>query len=54
MNRAHVTVAIICAIGGLIALTVALAVGRPISLGSLLGMILLLNALVRFQLARRL
>jgi hypothetical protein len=53
MDRANLVVAVLSAIVGIIALTLALAAGRPISLGSLVGVVLIANALVRYQLARQ-
>lgn len=53
MDRANLLVAVLSAVIGATALWLALSSGRPISLGSLLGVVLLVNALVRYQLARQ-
>lgn len=53
MDRANLLVAMLSALIGLIALTMALSSGRLISLGSILGVVLLANAVVRYQLARQ-
>lgn len=52
MRRSDLTVSIICAIGGLAALAVALTSATPVGLPGLLGVILLVNAAARFVLAR--
>jgi len=53
MDRANFVVALLSALIGAIALGLALSSGRVISLGSLLGVVLLANAVVRYQLARQ-
>ena len=53
MDRANLFVAILSALIGLIALGLALRGGHVISLGSVLGLVLLANAVVRYQLARQ-
>jgi hypothetical protein len=53
MDRANLTVALISALIGVIALGMALSSGRIFSLGSVLGVVLLANAIVRYQLARQ-
>jgi hypothetical protein len=53
MDRANLFVAMLSALVGAIALAFALASGQPVSLGGLLGVVLLLNAIVRYQLARQ-
>jgi hypothetical protein len=53
IDRANLFVALISAIIGATALTMALNSGRLVSLGSVLGIVLLLNAVVRYQLARQ-
>jgi hypothetical protein len=53
MNRANFLVAIFSALVGSIALSIVLASGRLIGLGGLLGGVLLLNAVIRYQLARQ-
>jgi hypothetical protein len=52
MDRANVFVAILSALVGVISISIVLATGSLISLGGALGGVLLLNAVVRFQLAR--
>lgn len=53
MNR-NVTIAIISAVVGAVALLLALLVaGDPVSLGSALGVVLLANAAVRLGMARQ-
>ncbi len=53
MDRANLLVALLSALIGVIALSFALSGGRVISLGSVLGIVLLVNAVVRYQLARQ-
>ena len=53
MDRANLLVALLSAFIGVIALGIALSGGRVISLGSVLGIVLLVNAVVRYQLARQ-
>jgi len=53
MDRANLVVAVLSALIGLIALSLALSSGRVLSLGSVLGVVLLANAIVRYQLARQ-
>ncbi len=53
MDRANLLVALLSALVGAISLSVVLATARPVSLGGLLAAVLLLNAVVRFQLARQ-
>lgn len=53
MDRANFVVALLSALIGAIALGMALSSGRVISLGSVLGIVLLANAVVRYQLARQ-
>lgn len=53
MDRANLLVALLSALIGLIALTMALSSGRVVSLGSVLGLVLLANAVVRYQIARQ-
>ena len=53
VDRANLVVAVISALIGAIALGLALNDGRPVSLGGVLGAVLLVNALVRYQLARQ-
>jgi hypothetical protein len=53
MDRANLLVALLSAVIGAVALGLALSDGRPVSLGSVLGVVLLVNALVRYQLARQ-
>ena len=53
MDRANLLVAVLSALVGVIALSIVLASGRLIGLGGLLGGVLLLNAVVRYQLARQ-
>ncbi len=53
MDRANLFVALLSALIGVIALSMALSSGRVISLGSVLGVVLLANAVVRYQLARQ-
>jgi len=53
MDRANLVVALVSALIGLIALSMALSSGRVLSLGSVLGVVLLANAIVRYQLARQ-
>jgi hypothetical protein len=48
----HVVIAVISAIAGLVALAVAVASDELVSLPGLLAGILLLNAAIRFMLAR--
>ena len=52
MQRSHLAIAILCAVGGLVALAVASTSANPVGLPGLLGVILLLNAAARFVLAR--
>ena len=52
MQRSHLVISIICAIGGLVALGVAFTSANPVGLPGLLGVILLVNAAARFVLAR--
>jgi hypothetical protein len=52
MQQSHLVIAIICAVGGLVALAVALTSSNPVGLPGLLSVILLVNALARFVLAR--
>ncbi len=53
MDRPNLLVAAVSAVVGATALWFALSHGRPVSLGSVLGGVLLVNALVRYQLARQ-
>ncbi len=53
IDRANLLVAVLSAVIGAIALWLALSSGRPVSLGSVLGVVLLVNALIRYQLARQ-
>ena len=53
MDRANLLVAILSALVGAIALSIVLASGRLIGLGGLLSVVLLLNAVIRYQLARQ-
>lgn len=53
MDRANLMVALLSALIGVIALSMALSSGRVVSLGSVLGIVLLANAVVRYQLARQ-
>lgn len=53
MDRANLLVAILSAVVGAIALSIVLASGELIGLGGLLGVVLLLNAVIRYQLARQ-
>ena len=53
IDRANLFVALLSAMIGATALTMALNSGRLVSLGSVLGIVLLLNAVVRYQLARQ-
>ena len=53
MDRANLLVAVLSALVGVIALSIVLASGRLIGLRGLLGGVLLLNAVVRYQLARQ-
>ncbi len=53
MDRANALVAILSALVGGVALLIVLTTGNLVSLGGLLGLVLVLNALVRLQLARR-
>jgi hypothetical protein len=53
MDRANLLVAILSALVGSIALSIVLASGHLIGLGGLLGGVLLLNTVVRYQLARQ-
>lgn len=53
MDRANLLVALLSALIGVVALSMALSSGRVISLGSVLGLVLLANAVVRYQLARQ-
>ena len=53
MDSVNLLVAILSALVGAIALLIVLASGRLIGLGGLLGGVLLLNAVVRYQLARQ-
>ena len=53
MNR-HLTVAIVSALLGVVALALALFVAsEPVSLGTALGVVLLANAAVRWGMARQ-
>ncbi|MDA0351438.1 MAG: hypothetical protein O3A10_04380 [Chloroflexi bacterium] len=52
MDRANLIVAMLSALVGVIALGMALSSGRLVNLSSVLGLVLLANAFVRFQLAR--
>jgi hypothetical protein len=52
MRLNHLIMAIISGIGGVLALAITLLVDQPVSLGTLLGVVLLLNALVRLRMAR--
>ena len=51
MDRANLTVAVLSALVGAISLGISLGDGRLISLGSVLGSVLLANAVVRYRLA---
>lgn len=53
MDRANALVAILSALIGVTSLSIALSRGGIVSLGGVLGGVLLLNAVARFQLARR-
>ncbi len=53
MDRANLMVALLSALIGIVALSMALSSGRILSLGSILGLVLLANAMVRYQLARQ-
>jgi len=53
MDRANLFVALLSAVIGVVALVAALTSGEPIGLSGLLAVVLLLNAIVRFQLARQ-
>lgn len=52
MRLNHLIVAIVSGVGGVIALVVTLIVSQPASLGTVLAVVLLLNALVRYRMAR--
>ncbi len=52
-TRGHAVVAVISAVGGLLALLFTLTIGEVRSPEMLLAVVLLTNALVRYQLARR-
>lgn len=53
MDRANAFVAIVSALAGAVSLSVVLSTGSVVSLGGVLGGVLLLNAAIRLQLARR-
>jgi hypothetical protein len=44
---------VLSAVAGIVVLAAALALDEPVSMGSLLGVLLLLSAALRFALARR-
>lgn len=49
----HLVVAVISAVGGMLVLLVAAAQGQLIGIGGLLAVMLLVNAVLRYQLSRR-
>ena len=53
MDRANLLVALLSALVGASSLAIVMAAERPVSLSGLLAAVLLLNAVVRFQLARQ-
>ena len=53
MQKANMVIAVLSAIIGGSALALTLAAGQPFALGTVLGVVLLFNAYVRYRLARR-
>ena len=53
MQKANMVIAVLSAIIGGFALAISLASGQPFALGTVLGVVLLFNAYVRYRLARR-
>ena len=53
MQKANMVIAVLSAIIGGFALDISLASGQPFALGTVLGVVLLFNAYVRYRLARR-
>ena len=53
MRRGSLFVAILSLLGGVLAFVIAGALHDPVSLYTLLGVVLLANAAVRYRLARR-
>ena len=53
MQKANMVIAVLSAIIGGSALALTLADGKPFALGTVLGVVLLFNAYVRYRLARR-
>ena len=53
MRRGNLFVAVLSALGGVLAFAIAGALHAPVSLYTALGVVLLANAVVRYQLARR-
>ena len=49
----HLAVAVISAVGGVLALLISAQQGQVVGLGGLLAVLLLVNAVLRYQLSRR-
>ena len=53
MRRSNLVFAAASAAIGLFAIAVTLAAGKPFAVGTVLGVVLLVNALIRYRIAQR-